>query len=208
MPPSLVRAQPSPIGVVLAGGRGTRMGGSKLTVHLRGRPLIEFPLQALRRVLDEVAVIAKPDVLLPPLPGVTVWIEPAEPRHPLVGIVEALALSESRPVMVCAADLPLVTPALITRIVNCDVQGAPAAIASCRGEIQPLLGCYQPAAADLLRPAAEQATDPVIRVVAGIRPVHIEVSDPQELFNVNSPEDLLVASGLMAPTGPRPGASE
>lgn len=201
MTPSLVRAKPSPIGVVLAGGRGTRMGGSKLNVHLRGRPLIEFPLQALRDVLDEVAVIAKPDVLLPPLAGVTVWIEPAEPRHPLVGIVEALALAENRPVMVCAADLPLVTPALITRIVHCDLHGAPAAIASCRGLVQPLLGCYQPAAAELLRPAAERATDPVLRVVSGIRPVHVEVTDPDELFNVNSPEDLLVAGGLLARAG-------
>jgi molybdopterin-guanine dinucleotide biosynthesis protein A len=180
------------------------MGGSKLTVHLRGRPLIEFPLQALRGVLDEVAVITKPDVLLPPLPGVMVWIEPAEPRHPLTGIVQALALSENRPVMVCAADLPLVTPALIARIVHCDPHGAPAAIASCRGEIQPLLGCYQPVAAELLRPAAERATDPVIRVVAGIRPLHIEVTDPDELFNVNSPEDLLVASGLLARHKPGP----
>jgi molybdopterin-guanine dinucleotide biosynthesis protein A len=180
------------------------MGGSKPTVHLRGRPLIEFPLQALRAVLDDVAVITKPDVLLPPLPGVTVWIEPAEPRHPLAGIVQALALSENRPVMVCAADLPLVTPALITRIVHCDLHGAPAAIASCRGQIQPLLGCYQPAAAELLRPAAERAVDPVRRVVAGIRPVRIEVTDPDELFNVNSPEDLLVASGLLARSGPEP----
>lgn len=196
-----MRANPSPIGVVLAGGRGTRMGGSKLTVHLRGRPLIEFPLRALQGVLDEVVVIAKPDADLPDLPGVTVWIEPAEPHHPLVGIVEALALSESRPVMVCAADLPLVTPALITRIVHCDLHGAPAAIASCRGDVQPLLGCYQPAAAGLLRSAAQRATDPVLRVVAGIHPVHVEVTDPNELFNVNSPEDLLVASGLMAPTG-------
>jgi molybdopterin-guanine dinucleotide biosynthesis protein A len=178
------------------------MGGSKLTAPLAGRPLIEFPLRALHSVLDEVTVIAKPDVSLPPLPGVTVWIEPAAPRHPLVGIVQALALSEDRPVMVCAADLPLVTPALIERIVNCDLEGAPAAIASCREQIQPLLGCYQPAAADLLGAYAERASDPVRRVVAGIGPVHVEVSDPQELFNVNSPEDLLIAGRLLAQTKP------
>jgi molybdopterin-guanine dinucleotide biosynthesis protein A len=178
------------------------MGGSKLTVQLRGRALIEFPLQALRDVLDEVVVITKPDVRVPPLPGVTVWIEPAEPRHPLAGIVEALGLADGRPVMVCAADLPLVTPALIARIVDCELHGAPAAIASCRGQIQPLLGCYQPGAAALLRPAAERATDPLLRVVAGIGPVHVEVSDPNELFNVNSPADLLMAGGLLGRAEP------
>lgn len=178
------------------------MGGSKLTVRLQGRPLIEFPLRALRAVLSDVAVIAKPDVQLPPLAGVMVWIEPAEPRHPLVGIVEALALAEDRPVMVCAADLPLVTPALVERIVQAG-SPAPAAIASCREQIQPLLGCYQPAAADLLRPAARRASEPVRRVVASIDPVHVEVADPNELFNVNSPEDLLVAGGLLDRARPR-----
>lgn len=204
MAPSLVRANQVPIGVVLAGGRGARMGGSKLTVRLRGRPLIEFPLRALRAVLDEVAVIAKPDVLLPPLPGVTVWMEPAEPRHPLVGIVEALALAGGRPVIVCAADLPLITPGLIERIRAADLGSAPAAIASHGDQIQPLLGRYQPAAADLLRPAARRASEPVLRVVAGLAPVRVEVADPDELFNVNSPEDLLVASGLLARVRPSP----
>jgi molybdopterin-guanine dinucleotide biosynthesis protein A len=127
-----------------------------------------------------------------------VWIEAAEPRHPLVGIVEALALAAGRPVVVCAADLPLVDSALITRIARCDPGGAPAAIASCAGQIQPLLGCYQPAAAELLRSAARRASDPVLRVVAGIEPVLVEVDDPSQLFNVNSPEDLLVASALLA----------
>lgn len=181
------------------------MGGSKLTVPLADRPLIEFPLQALRAVLDEVVVIAKPDVLLPALPGVAVWIEPATPRHPLVGIVEALARAEGRAVMVCAADLPLLTPALIERIVSCELKGAPAAIAAYTGQIQPLLGCYQPAAADLLRPFAQRACDPVRRVVAGLRPVHVEVTDPHELFNVNSPEDLLVAGALLDGRNPSGG---
>lgn len=173
------------------------MGGPKLTIELAGRPLIDYPLQTLKAVLDEVAVIAKPDTELPSLPGFTVWIEPAEPRHPLVGIVEALALAGERPVMVCAADLPLVSPALITRILRTDFRRAPAAIASCRGQTQPLLGCYQPAAAALLAAAAQQAEQPVRRAVAALHPLHVEVRDPDELFNVNSPEDLLVAGGLL-----------
>ncbi len=174
------------------------MGGSKLTVPLGGRPLIEHPLLALRQALGAAAVIAKPDVLLPPLPGVTVWIEPAEPRHPLVGIVEALALAEGRAVLVCPADLPFVTPILIDRLARADPAGAPAVIATAGGRTQPLLGCYQPAAAALLAPAAREALQPAQRAVAALDPVLIEVTDPDELFNVNSPEDLLIAQAMLA----------
>ena len=98
-----------PIGVILAGGVGRRIGGSKAIVKLRGRPLIMYPLQALTLALGEVAVLAKPDTELPSLSGVTIWIEPATPQHPLVGISHALALAGDRPVLVCAADLPLVS---------------------------------------------------------------------------------------------------
>ena len=62
------------MGVVLAGGLGTRIGGSKATVGLGGRPLISYPLDALGAVLDDVVVLAKADTELPSLPGMTVWI--------------------------------------------------------------------------------------------------------------------------------------
>lgn len=189
--------KPPPIGVVLAGGQGRRMGGSKLIVPLRGRPLISYPLQALKTVLADVAVIAKPDVELPPLAGVDVWIEPAEPHHPLVGIVEALVLAAGRPVMVCPADLPLLTPSLVSQIVQTRPERAAAVIACHRGRTQPLLGCYQPAAAELLAPAARRADQPVRDVVAAMGAREVEVSDPDELFNVNSPEDLLVAHAML-----------
>jgi molybdopterin-guanine dinucleotide biosynthesis protein A len=102
-------SQLEPIGVILAGGRGQRMGGAKATVMLGGRPLITYPLRALSAVLDDVVVQAKADTELPSLPGTTVWIESEPHRHPLIGIVEALGLAGGRPVLVCAVDIPFVT---------------------------------------------------------------------------------------------------
>ena len=82
-----------------------RAGGSaatKATVELHGKPLICYPLEAVRQVLSQVAILAKAGTQLPPLSGVDVWIEPESPRHPLVGITQALALAGGRPVLVCA----------------------------------------------------------------------------------------------------------
>ncbi len=173
------------------------MGGSKLIVALRGRPLITYPLDAMRAALDEVAVIGKPDLQLPSLPGVMVWIEPQEPRHPLVGIVEALALAGGRSVLVCPADLPFVTPELIRRLVSGNGSGAPAVIATSASGPQPLLGCYQPRAASLLASAARAARVPVREAVAAIGPELLEVQDEEQLFNVNSPNDLLLAAAIL-----------
>ena len=86
-----------PVGVVLAGGAGRRMGGAKPGTPLAGRPLIAYPLTALRAVLAPVAVVAKSDSVLPVLgAGVELWREPDEPRHPLAGILEALRRADGR----------------------------------------------------------------------------------------------------------------
>jgi molybdenum cofactor guanylyltransferase len=188
-----------PIGVLLAGGRGSRLRGAKAVAPLAGRPLICHPLAALRVVVAQVAVVAKPDTVLPALDGVAVWREPAEPQHPLVGIVEALSRADGRPVLVCAADLPFVTPALLRALEAAAGEGAPAVVASsaARG-LQPLLGCYQPAALALLAPAAAEGTVAVRSAVAGIGARELAVDDEHLLFNVNTPEDLASAEAFLA----------
>src|SRR3982751_2329337 len=115
----------SPIGVVLAGGRGRRLGGDKAIVELEGRPLLLYPVEALHSVCDEVVVVAKRDTLLPPLSGVAdLWIEPDEPRHPLVGVAHALGLAVGRPVLVVPVDLPLIDAATLRAILSVDPEGA------------------------------------------------------------------------------------
>jgi molybdenum cofactor guanylyltransferase len=42
-----------PIGAILAGGSGRRIGGSKAIVKLHGTPLIAYPLEAMRDALLE-----------------------------------------------------------------------------------------------------------------------------------------------------------
>jgi molybdopterin-guanine dinucleotide biosynthesis protein A len=173
------------------------MGGAKAVVSLGGRPLISYPLEALRATLDEVRVVAKPDTPLPAQLGFEIWSEPAQPSHPLVGIVHALACADGRPVLVCAADLPFVTPEVLRGLAAADPGDTPAVIGAQQGELQPLLGCYQPRAAALLQADAEAATAPVRAAVAAISPRQYEI-DPAQLFNVNSPQDLRRAEAMLA----------
>ena len=184
--------------MLLAGGRGSRLGGAKALAPLAGRPLICHTLAVLRGVVGEVAIVAKPDTELPPLREVAVWREPATPHHPLVGIVHALACAAGRPVLVCAVDMPFVTHEVLAALAGADPAGAPAVVATSadRG-LAPLLGCYQPAAGPLLAGAASAGTAAVRRAVAALSPRLLEVADPGVLFNVNSPADLAAAEALL-----------
>lgn len=202
-----MRLRSKPVGAILAGGRGLRIGGEKATVELRGKPLICYPVEAVQQVLSRVAILAKTGTKLPPLSGVAVWIEPESPRHPLVGITQALALAGGRPVLVCAGDMPFVTPELVRRLVKADPGRAPAVVACARERMQPLLGCYQPRALDLLAGPARAGTGRLMDAVAAIEPVLLEVEDPDELFDIDSPDDLLLATAMLdrrgVPAAPR-----
>lgn len=189
------------MGAVLAGGAGRRLGGDKALIPLAGRPLITFPLAALRAVVADVVIVAKAETRLPgpeELGPVRIVREPAAPRHPLVGILQALRTAAGRPVLVCAADLPFVTAAALAELARANPGGAPAVIAVGSDDgLQPLLGLYRPQAADLLRAATEVAAAPVRSAVAAIEPVTLRLGD-EILFNVNTPQDLARAEARLA----------
>jgi len=192
-----MRFRTKPVGAILAGGGGRRIGGDKAIVELNGRPLISYPLEAVRQALGQVAILAKADTKLPYVSGVTVWIEPEPRRHPLVGITQALALADGRPVVVCGADLPFVTAKLVRRLAKANPGRAPAVVACAQGTMQPLLGCYQRRALELLRRATQDGESPVRDSIEALDPVLLEVDDPDELFDVDSPDDLLQAAAML-----------
>jgi molybdopterin-guanine dinucleotide biosynthesis protein A len=175
------------IGVVLAGGLGRRMGAPKATAPLDGRPLISYPLDALRAVTDRVVVVAKRDTELPP--GVERWDEPDDPRHPVAGITHALERA-GEPVLVAAADMPFASPQVLGLIAAELRPGLKAAAALCEGKLEPLLAAYAPEALGVLREAAPD--EPLRRTVELLVPVLVDVA-PDVVFNVNTPADLAEA---------------
>ena len=180
----------SAVGVVLAGGRGRRIGGNKATVELDGVALLQYPLRALMAVTRKQAVVAKRDTRLPDLAaGVAVWLEPDEPRHPLTGVLHALRTAGQRPVLCCAVDLPLLDAATLRRLLEGD-DGRHACVVPCvEGRLEPLCAIWHPRARQPLDrlPAGLAMRD----VVASLHPLEVAFPDPRPFANVNAPADLL-----------------
>ena len=176
-------------GAVLAGGAGTRMGGaSKAMLELDGRPLAVHVGEVLAEVCDPVAIVCKPDTELPPIEGVERWDEPAEPRHPLTGIVHALERAGG-PVLVCAVDMPWVTADACRSLLDA-APGGIAAVAAAEGEMCPVFGVYAPEALDTLRAAPPDA--PLRATVEALDPARVALA-PALLRSVNEPGDLASA---------------
>ncbi|MEA2330400.1 MAG: molybdenum cofactor guanylyltransferase [Thermoleophilaceae bacterium] len=182
------------IGALLAGGAGSRLGGgSKPAALLCGRPLAAYAAEALAGVCDRVAVVCKRDTELPELPGTERWEEPDEPRHPLTGIVHAIATADG-PVLVCAADMPFVTADACRTLLQAS-GSTPAVVATAGGVLQPTFGLYAPAALELLRAAPDDA--PLTRTVEALDPARVALP-PALVRSVNTAEDLAEAEALLA----------
>jgi molybdopterin-guanine dinucleotide biosynthesis protein A len=189
-------ARRSCIGAVLAGGGGRRIGGDKAMVELEGRPLVHYPLNVLRAVLDEVAVVAKQSTVLPGLDvEIAIWLEPEEPRHPLAGVVHALRCARGQPVVVVAGDMPFVTRGLVAALSRERSRGAAAVVPRAGGRLQPLCARYEPRALGAL--AGCDLTAPLSDAVGALDPRILEWPDEEPFFTVNSPEDILQAAALL-----------
>jgi molybdopterin-guanine dinucleotide biosynthesis protein A len=191
-----------PVGVVLAGGLGRRLGGDKAIVELEGRPLALYAVEALHELCDDVVVVAKRDTVLPPLAGAAeLWIEPDEPRHPLAGVAHALRMAAGRSILVVAVDLPLMDGATLRLIAQADVRDAAVVVPRVHGRLEPLCALYTQRALSGLEdfdPEA-RATD----VVEALGVCEVAPPDPSAFYNVNRPEDLLQVSVLLKGASPR-----
>jgi molybdopterin-guanine dinucleotide biosynthesis protein A len=182
------------IGVLLAGGRGRRLGGrSKAAIEVAGRPLAAYPAAALAGVCERVAIVAKPGSDLPYLPGVERWDEPVEPQHPVAGIIHALEHA-GHPVLVVGADMPYVTPDACASVMA-GGGSAPAAVAVAAGVLQPLLAVYAPAALDALKAAPPDGR--LTEMVEALAPGRVAVP-PAIVRSVNTPEDLAAAEAELS----------
>ncbi|HYY06083.1 MAG TPA: NTP transferase domain-containing protein [Candidatus Limnocylindria bacterium] len=190
---------PTAVAAVLAGGAGRRMGGTKAVVELGGRPLISYPLRAVEAAGLEPIVVCKRESELPPL-DCRVLREPAEPRHPLAGIVAALGASGGAPVVAVGCDMPFLEPALLTALAALD---APLAVAEAGGRLQPLPGRYHPALRGELSAALdgglslrETVTSLGARILAESELAHF--GDPRWLwFSVNDEAGLAAAEAAL-----------
>jgi molybdopterin-guanine dinucleotide biosynthesis protein A len=175
------------VGIVLAGGRGRRMGGHKASRLLAGRPLAAYPAEALAAVCPRVALVGPG----PELPGVELWDdEPAEPRHPLTGIVHALRRAGDS-ILVCAADMPFVTPEALRAL----VEAGGDAVAVADGVMQPVLAVYTPASLGALTAAPPGV--PLTRTVEALNPARIG-TPAAACRGIDTPEELAEAEAQLS----------
>jgi molybdenum cofactor guanylyltransferase len=194
-------------GIVLCGGRSTRMGTSKAMLPFGSETMLQRVVRLLSEIVPTIVIVAAVDQELPALPHhAVVTRDEREGRGPLEGLRAGLkALSaEAGRAYVTSCDVPLLVPAFARQLLDLS-RGYDAAVMEIDGFTHPLSAVYarttlapieELLAKDRLRPAFLFDLVKTRRV----RPEEMTADpDLRTLRNLNTREDYeqaLVEAGL------------
>ncbi len=108
-------------GIVLCGGRSTRMGTSKAMLQFGPETMLQRVVRLLGTVASPIVVVAARDQVLPELPSeIGITRDEREAKGPLEGIRAGLtALPESSgAAYITSCDVPLLVPGFASRMVE------------------------------------------------------------------------------------------
>jgi molybdopterin-guanine dinucleotide biosynthesis protein A len=181
-------------GIVLAGGKSSRLGFDKALLRVNGEILAQW-------LPDRLAAWCSPVALVVDRPqryavAVRQLVDHAPDAGPLAGIAAGLQ-GLAVPAFVCACDMPLLQPALLQRLLVA-LDGYDLAIPERDGRLEPLCAVYAvsclPVIQRLLRDRRLRANAVASEVPTRIlREPEWRAIDPEgdSFLNINTPADLV-----------------
>lgn len=188
-------------GIILAGGKSSRMGTDKGLQMLCGKPLISYAIQLLSGVCSTIIISSSSDayksfgyqVVADEFPGI----------GPMGGIYSALKQSKTEKNLVLSCDLPFVSEDLMSYILD-KASGFEVAVPWLGNRhYEPLCGFYRLSVLDHLSSFIQKGNYKLPDLFEEIRinrlMINSELSfyDERLFLNINSKHDLATAENLM-----------
>jgi len=189
-------------GVILAGGKSRRMGGSpKALLPFGGRPLIEHIAETLRSVLSDCLVVTNTPELYASLRLPMVGDTFPEGGS-LGGIYSGLQAAPGDAALCVACDMPFLSAPLVAYLAGRAVE-ADVVIPEAAGDLQPLHAVYGKACLPAMERRLRAGQLKVVGFFDEVQVLRIpteaveRLADPDIAFmNLNTPEDLARARAL------------
>lgn len=188
-------------GIVVAGGKGTRLGGrDKAFLEVDGERIIVRTLRTLGTLFPQNVVVTLHPERFASLPT-DVTVDVYRGYGPLAGIHAGLLMARAPHAFVAACDMPFLDPDVIRFLVNRlgpDPEAGPDAIVPWwEGDVEPLHAVYAVRCAALMQRCLERGEHSIRAFLSGVRVDYV----PEEVLarfpgaarsftNVNTPSEL------------------
>jgi molybdenum cofactor guanylyltransferase len=195
------------IGVILAGGRSSRMQADKALTLLAAQPLIAHVLARLRPQVDGLVINANGDAARFDALGAPVVADrdPCAFEGPLAGVSAAMSFARTHGAALLASapcDAPFLPPDLVARLRRMLVASdASAAVARYAGQLEPMFCLWRVAMQERIDEALALGESSPRKLLARCGAAIVDFDDSDELApfqNINDPETLAAAEARLA----------
>ena len=188
-----------PAGVILAGGRSSRMGvTSKALLELNGQPLLRHVVDRLQAHLDPLLLSCESETADFESFGLAVVPDLLpDYRGPLTGLYSTLQFlsdkGHSNGLVLCPCDAPFIPDNLVQVLSNADQSEIkPVVVISYQGVLQPTFSLWQNHHLPVIREAVvEQGRGGLKHLLTSLPHKIVEWAtvEPSPFFNVNTPQE-------------------
>lgn len=184
---------PAPLkGLVLAGGRSTRMGSDKGLLNWHGKPQREYLVELLQSVGLEAYISCRSDQVAA-LAGFNIVVDQEEAQGPLGAIYSAFLKEPNTAWLVVACDMPFLDAATLVFLqkhrqpqLNATAFRAPAFT---DGSPDPLLAIWEPKIAGLVAERLEENRRCARKTLLEAGVQVLDIPDPKVLSNINTAQE-------------------
>lgn len=190
---SLPKAATAPVyGLVLAGGRSTRMQRDKAALEYHGKTQLDWAMELIRPFVEKAFVSVRPDQVSDPVrakyPQV---VDTHENLGPIAGIVAAQAKHPDVAWLVLACDLPFLDSDTLKHLLWARQADKPATAyrSSHDGLPEPLCAIYEPSSREAILKYLDTGKICPRKFLIQSDAHLLEEPNPRALDNVNTPEE-------------------
>lgn len=173
-------------GIILAGGKSTRMGTDKGLMPFRGKPMIQHIIDPMAKICKRILVVTSN-----PMYGMFGFelVRDEQPDYgPVMGVLSGLKASDTDLNLVLSCDAPFVDFNLMKELVLATGEADIVAATSSAG-IHPLIATYRKSCIPIFEQAIEEDEHRLRTVIKKLMVEELKVDREELVRNVNRKED-------------------
>ena len=180
-------------GIILAGGKSSRMGRDKGVLPIKGKTMVQHVTRALSPLVDDIIIIANNNNYNDL--GYPVYSDMVESRGPLSGIYTGLHHSATNKNIVVSCDVPGISAELLKYLLN-NSTGYDVTIPVHNDKTEPLIGVYTKNCTGVIKHCLEMDELRVNELVNFLNHNKVDINKDlpfynERLFvNINTPNEL------------------
>lgn len=177
-------------GIILAGGKSSRMGTDKGLVLFKNKPFIKHIIEAIQPLVDDIIIISNNKEY--EKFGFICYNDLIENSGPLAGIYTGLKYSKTENNLIVSCDVPLINADVLQKLTEQSNDSSEVIQLQSKGRNMPLIAMYKKQCMNIFKEELKQDQRKVQKVLekCQVKTVVIDSDFEKHTTNINTIKDL------------------